>query len=498
MTSFAGIPEETRSELRTVPTIRLRELVEAEPRVDGEFVLYWMIAFRRARSNFALQHARDLASALGRPLLILEPLRVDYPWASERMHRFVVDGMGDNEVAFRKSPATYAAYVEPERGAARGLMQALAERACAVVTDDFPAFFLPRATAALAERIRVPLVAVDGNGLLPLRRARRAHPTARGFRRVIHEQAVEGLLQAPEPEPLARVELPRLSELPAELRQRWPVLARGALEDPAALLSELPIDREVAAVAARGGSRAARRRLGEFLEHDLAGYGDGRNHPDDDGASGLSHYLHFGHLGVHEVLSELEIDPDRFEPSRAGKREGFWRLSTGKEAFLDELLTWRELAYNGAAHLPGYDRYESLPDWARATLKKHASDPRPERYDIDRLAAAETQDALWNAAQRQLVRDGRMHNYLRMLWGKRILEWSARPQDAFDVMVELNNRYALDGRDPNSYAGIAWVLGRYDRPWGPERPIFGTVRFMSSRNTARKLRVKRYLERYAA
>ncbi len=145
-----------------------------------------------------------------------------------------------------------------------------------------------------------------------------------------------------------------------------------------------------------------------------------------------------------------------------------------------------------------YDQYESLPDWAQATLAKHAGDPRKFVYSLAELAAARTHDPLWNAAQRQLLADGRMHNYLRMLWGKKILEWSPSPRAALSQMIELNDKYALDGRDPNSYSGIFWTLGRYDRPWGPERPIFGTVRYMSSDNTARKLDVKGYLARHGA
>ena len=171
-------------------------------------------------------------------------------------------------------------------------------------------------------------------------------------------------------------------------------------------------------------------------------------------------------------------------------------MSEPAEAFLDQLVTWREVGYNFCAHRSDYDDYECLQDWAKATLAKHARDKRLYTYTMDEFASARTHDLLWNAAQRQLVTEGCIHNYLRMLWGKKILEWTASPEEALDIMVELNNRYALDGQDPNSYSGIFWILGRYDRPWGPERPIFGTVRYMSSANTARKLRVNSYLRGY--
>jgi deoxyribodipyrimidine photo-lyase len=172
-------------------------------------------------------------------------------------------------------------------------------------------------------------------------------------------------------------------------------------------------------------------------------------------------------------------------------------MSEGAEAFLDQLVTWRELGLNAALHLPGFTNYRSLPDWARATLDRHRRDPRETVYGLREFEAARTHDPLWNAAQRQLVAEGTIHTYLRMLWGKKILEWSASPREALAIMVELNNLYALDGRDPNSWSGIFWCLGRYDRPWGPERPIFGKIRYMSSQNTARKVRVKDYIRKYA-
>ena len=160
------------------------------------------------------------------------------------------------------------------------------------------------------------------------------------------------------------------------------------------------------------------------------------------------------------------------------------------------MVTWRELGFNMASRRDDYDQYDSLPDWSQATLKKHARDRREVVYTLDEFAAARTHDPVWNAAQTQLLREGRIHNYLRMLWGKKILEWTASPRDALEVMIELNNKYAVDGRDPNSYSGIFWCLGRYDRPWGPERPIFGTVRYMSSQNTKRKLHLEGYLKTY--
>jgi deoxyribodipyrimidine photo-lyase len=190
--------------------------------------------------------------------------------------------------------------------------------------------------------------------------------------------------------------------------------------------------------------------------------------------------------------------PGKVAPKATGSSRDWWGTSPEIESFLDELITWRELGYNMCWQRDDYDQYESLPEWAQRTLAEHAHDSRPEVYSLEQLEAAETHDDLWNASQRQLVREGRIHNYLRMLWGKKILEWSPSPRESLRVMIELNNKYALDGRNPNSYSGIFWVLGRYDRAWGPERPIFGKIRYMSSENTARKVKVTRFLEKYSA
>lgn len=237
--------------------------------------------------------------------------------------------------------------------------------------------------------------------------------------------------------------------------------------------------------------------VGSLLER----YAGERNAPGEPGTSGLSRYLHFGHIASHEIFATIAHAQawtlDRLSPTLDGRRTGWWGMSEGAEAFLDQLVTWRELGFNLCWQRDDYDRWESLPTWAQHTLEKHARDPRPLLYTADELDAGATHDRLWNAAQQELRREGRIHNYLRMLWGKKILEWTRSPQEVLAVMIELNNRYALDGRDPNSYSGICWCLGRYDHPWPPERPVFGTIRFMSSQNTARKLDVRGYVDRFA-
>lgn len=484
----------------SIPEIRMRPANNLPIRPDGEYVLYWMIAARRREWNFALQHAVEQAGRLAKPLVVLEALRCDYPWASDRLHRFILDGMADNATAFTNSAALYFPYVEPAKGDGKGLLAALAKHACLVVTDDYPAFFLPRMVAAAAAKVPVRLEQVDGNGLLPLRAADRDFPTAYAFRRFLQKELPGHLAELPAADPLDGAELPA-ARLNPEVLRRWPSAATSQLAASEPYLAGLPIDHSVAPVAIRGGAVAGIRTLLKFLADKLADYPDRRNEPEADATSGLSPYLHFGHLSAHQVFAELTAeeswDLGRLSFSVNGKRTGWWGMSAAAEAFLDQLVTWRELGFNCCAFRDDYDRFDSLPDWARATLNKHVADPRPTLYTLEEFAAGATHDPLWNAAQMQLVREGRLHNYLRMLWGKKILEWSRTPQAAAAVMIELNNRYALDGRDPNSYSGIFWCLGRYDRPWGPQRPIFGTVRYMSSANTARKVRVKDYISRYA-
>lgn len=483
-----------------VSASRIRTVADLPPAAAQRYVLYWMIASRRLEDNFALQRAAWWAAELDLPLLVFEPLRCGYRWASDRLHAFVVQGMADNARAAAAAGLSYLAYLEPAAGAGRGLLAALASDAAVVVTDDFPTFFLPRMVEAAGRTCGRRLEAVDGNGMLPMRATSTVYPTAYSFRRYLQKTLPGELDHLPMRNPAAA--LPRRPAPVAEdVLTRWPTFDPAT---PAAartrLLAALPVDHRVTESPIQGGAKAAHARLREFLATGLPRYHEDRSHPDLDVASGLSPYLHFGHISVHRVFAEVMTKDGwtrrRLSSKASGQREGWWNAGAATEAFLDECLTWREVGFNFCALRPDHEQYASLPDWARVSLDAHASDPREHLYSLEAFAAAATHDPLWNAAQRQLLREGRMHNYLRMLWGKKILEWSPTPQDALATMIELNNRYALDGRDPNSYSGIFWVLGRYDRPWAPSRPIFGVIRYMSSANTIRKLKVKRYLEAY--
>jgi deoxyribodipyrimidine photo-lyase len=489
--------------MNPTPAIRIQDCNGAPICGNGQFVLYWMIAFRRTTWNFSLQRAVEWAKRLQKPLVIFEPLRIGYRWASERLHRFVLDGMADNLERLgplKRHGIFYYPYVEPVEGHGKGLLVTLARHACVVVTDDYPSFFLPRMVRAAAQRLSVRLEQVDSNGLLPLRAADQLFVTAQSFRNFLHKQIGLHLENFPQADPLANVALPRLPSLPPAIVRRWPPVSAVQLHSAFPLLAQLAIDHSVKPVDYRGGPKTARLQLLDFLDRKLSHYGEKANQPDDDCRSGLSPYLHFGHLSSHEIFTELaqrrNWTPARLSGAAQGKREGFWGMGPSAEAFLDQLVVWRELGYNMCSQTEDHDRFESLPQWAQATLMKHASDPRPYVYSLEQWEAACTHDPLWNAAQTQLVREGRIHNYLRMLWGKKILEWSASPQQALDIMIELNNKYGVDGRDPNSFSGIFWILGRYDHPWPPERPIFGVVRYMSSHNTMRKLRLREYLAKY--
>ncbi len=493
-----------------VPTSRLRQLNRIPTNHDGDCVVYWMTAFRRLGWNFALQHAAGRARELGKPLLILEGLRCGYSWASDRIHRFVLDGMAGHAQALAGRGAGgavfYYPYVEPAPGAGSGLLEALARHACLVVADDAPVFFLPRMVATAAARLPVAVEAVDANGLLPVGAAPQVYPTAYAFRRFLQKTLPDHLGEMPAADPLAGAGLPPLGDLArkiSEITRRWPPASPELLAGRPAALAALPIDHSVPPVPElAGGEEAAGDALERFLARRLPRYGEARNDPVEEVTSGLSPYLHFGHIGSHQVLAALaereEWSPARLGADRRGAREGWWGMSREVESFLDQLVTWRELGYNMAARRPDSERYESLPEWAQATLARHARDPRPELYGLADFEAGRTHDEIWNAAQGQLAGEGRIHNYLRMLWGKKVLHWSETPQQALAHLIELNNKYALDGRNPNSSSGIFWCFGRYDRPWAPERPIFGSVRYMSSESTRRKFKVDRYVERWAA
>ncbi|HCH66852.1 MAG: deoxyribodipyrimidine photolyase [Deltaproteobacteria bacterium] len=478
----------------TVPATRIRRLGSHPIRPAGQHVVVYMTATRRITHNYALQRGVELAIEHSVPLVILEALRCGYQYASDRIHAFVLQGMAEHAAALAPLPVLYHPWVEPQPGAGKGLLAAWADHAVAVVADDHPGFFYPRMLRAAARQVSCAFEAVDSVGLMPLSVSPKPYARAHDFRRFFQKTAVPHLEQPPQAAPLDQLptDHPTLPAIPSHIAERWPAASAALLSADPAALKALPIDHTVAPVPLVGGTQAARSRWQQFFEQELPRYTAGRRVMQADRSSGLSPWLHFGHISPHELFDDIvsrygAVPADDVRP--AGKRHGWWGLPEDVEAFLDELVTWREVGHHFLHHVPNAHEYDTLPAWARKTLEEHADDPRPQIVSVEDLAAGRSPDPLWNAAQLQLVRDGRMHNYLRMLWGKRILEWTAHPRDALAVMLELNDRFALDGRDPNSISGITWVLGRFDRAWGPERPIYGKIRYMSSLNTAKKLKV---------
>jgi deoxyribodipyrimidine photo-lyase len=480
--------------------LRVTEANRQPVRTDGRYVLYWMTSARRTTWNWGLQRAVEWAVHLQRPLVVFEPLRCGYRWACDRFHAFVMQGMADNASACAEAGATYLPYVEDAPGHGHGLLEHLAGLACVVVADEYPCFFLPRMVTAAAATAPVRLETVDGNGLLPLRATTTASATAYAFRRILQKALRPHLEAMPMAEPLKRAPRLPVPTLPEGWGRRWQAADATLLIGDTTALARLPIDHRVGVVAARGGTMAAAQRLARFIADGLHRYHEDRNEVDNSAASGLSPWLHFGHLSAHQVVATVLAHegwtPQRLGAKADGKREGWWGVRSGAEGFLDELVTWRELGHHYCFHRPAHETWEDLPGWARTSLELHAADPREHLYTLDQFADARTHDPLWNAAQRELRQDGRMHNYLRMLWGKKVLEWTRHPREALAILTELNNRYAVDGRDPNSSSGIAWCFGRFDRPWAPERPVFGQIRYMSSASTSKKLRLKGYLAKY--
>jgi deoxyribodipyrimidine photo-lyase len=474
---------------------RLRRLNAAAMRAGGDYVLYWMQAYRRFERNHALEYAARCAGELGKPLVVYEGLRLDYPWASARLHGFVLEGMAGNVKEAVRLGLHYWPFVETPRTPAQGLLTRLSARAALVVTDDFPCFIVPGQSQALAQRVEVPAFAVDSNGLVPLSLLGAPVATAAHLRPRLHKAFAEAWAHRT-PQTLS---LPRAATKPLDA----PFELWRPPSDLDAFLQSLPIDASVRPVASTPGGRAsARAQLAGFVTQRLRGYAGHRSEPaspTDGHASGLSPYLHFGHIGIEEVAEAVlgpEYSADELRVHNGGKREGYFGDDADVNGFLDEALTWRDVGFHWhwTRRKDADSLGAALPPWAFATLQKHASDTRAFVYTPEQWEAAATHDPLWNAAQRELVTTGTLHNYLRMLWGKKVLEWSRTPEEAYSTLVHLNNKYALDGRDPNSWSGILWCFGLFDRPWAPERNALGVLRYMSSANTARKFRLGRYFD----
>lgn len=456
-----------------ISDLRIHAAGEPGPRPGAELVLYWIQTTHRAHDSPALDFAVEQANALGLPLLVYHGLRHDYPWASDRLHTFILESAADLYREFETRGIQYAFYLERGPGPAEGSpLVALAERAALVVTDWFPTFIVPRQVRRLRERTGTPVVAVDGCTIVPLRYHEKEYLSAAAFRPRIRAALPDYLPRGAEPEPRIR----RRVELPFDPAVPGSPAAIGRL------VAECAIDHAVPpSLRFRGGPVAARERLRRFLSEGLPRYALERSDPNAEATSMLSPYLHFGNLSPREVL--------------LAAREAGPAASVAR--FEDELVTWRELAFNFVHWNRRHRTVEAIPPWAREELRRGESDPRPARYTEEELEQARTGDELWNAAQQAYRRDGWMHNTLRMLWGKAVLQWTADAAEALRILEHLNNKYALDGRDPASYGGIHWIFGKFDRPFY-RRPVYGTVRYQSLRAAADKFDVPAYLRRYTS
>lgn len=446
---------------------RIRVVRDGETDPEGRCVFHWMQRCQRGTDNAALDLAIDLANRLRLPVVSVFGLTADYPGANLRHYRFLADGLAETRDELERRGVPMLVRIGQPHQVVLAASNEM--RPALVVGDENPVRIGQAWRSSLARSLAVPFTCVDSDVVVPTSLFPREEYAARTIRPKIHKVWHQYLKSSMNP----RVEFPwNRSDVP-----------RGERLDPGVLLERLGVGGVAEVKGYRGGPTEAGRRLERFVNERLPRYATERNEPSPSMTSELSAHLHFGQIGpVTIALRVLES---------GAPRESI-------DAYLEELIVRRELAINFVARNPDYDRIEGCPAWARATLKKHETDPRPVLYTPDQLEASETHDPIWNAAQTEMVLTGRMHNSLRMYWAKKILEWSPDAATAFDVAIRLNDTYELDGRDPNGYAGVAWAIGgKHDRPW-PERPIFGTVRTMTYDGIRRKLDADAYLARIRA
>lgn len=454
-----------------VPPERTRRLNERAERAGADFVLYWLQVYHRALQNWALTAAIEAANRLELPLVVYHGLGCTYPHANDRIHRFILEGVADLPERFARRGIRYHFYLRQRASDPNDLLYRLARRAALVVTDDFPAFFLPAQTARVAGKLDLPLWAVDSNGIVPLARIPGEQYGAYTLRPKIRRVLPEHFAPVPEPT-LRRDSLGITLDVPESRITRAALAARIAASD---------IDHGVApSPVYHGGYHEARQRLDRFIAGPLHSYAAARNQPGAETTSRLSPYLHFGQISVQEVALAVR------DATRAPQEQ--------RDAFLEELIVRRELAFNFCRFNPHHRSLAALPPWAHATLTAHSGDPRPHTYSPEAFEGARTHDELWNAIQAELLTTGLMFGYYRMFWGKKIIEWSRTPAEAQETMIWLHEKYALDGRNANTYSNILWCFGKHDRPWA-ERSVFGKVRYMSRAGMEAKTDVAGYVER---
>jgi len=426
-------------------------------------VVYWMSRDQRVEDNWALLYARELADQLHRPLAVVLALAPRFLEATLRHYEFMLAGLEEVEQDLRRLHIPFFLLLDSADRAIPGFADK--HDIAALVTEFAPLRINRQWQQQVIDRISVPFYRVDAHNIVPCTAASdKQEYAAYTIRKKIHRLLPEFLTDIP------RMHRPKAA---------WPDDLRPV--DWSAVRKSLRVDTSIPPVAwLSPGPAAAHRVLDGFLAKRLPLYADRRNDPNAAAQSDLSPYLHFGQISAQRVA----LTAQRYD-----------RDIGSQEAFLEQVIVRRELSDNFCWYNDHYDSFDSFPDWGKKTLDQHRSDPRTYLYSPEQFERAETHDPLWNAAQTEMVVTGKMHGYLRMLWAKKILEWSLSPEEAVRVAVTLNDRYSLDGRDPNGYAGIAWSIGGvHDRPWF-EREIFGKVRFMSSPGAARKFDVPGYIAR---
>ncbi|HSK99380.1 MAG TPA: deoxyribodipyrimidine photo-lyase [Rubrobacteraceae bacterium] len=449
--------------MKEIQEERIRRLNDRDVR-EGDYVLYWMQEAQRARCNHALEYAVQRANELRQPLLVVFGLTTDYPESNLRHHAFMLEGLKDAAQALEERGIQLAV----RSGSPDEVALGFADNASMIVCDMSYLRLQKRWRERVAKSARCLVVQVETEVVVPVELAsdKREH-AARTLRPKIREH-FDGFLIELEPTGL---EKPSLDLETSGLD----------LSNIGAILDAMEIDRTVAPVSHlyKGGTSEAERILARFIETGIGTYADHRNQPQTDDVSHMSKYLHFGH--VSPVYVALEI-------------RGSGGPDEDVDSYLEELVVRRELSMNFCHYTPDYDAYSCLPKWARKTLQEHKDDKREYVYSRAQLESAETHDEYWNAAMKEMVHTGYMHNHMRMYWGKKILEWSNTPQYAYKTTLYLNNKYFVDGRDANSYANVAWVFGQHDRGW-KERRVFGKVRYMSAGGLDRKAKPAQYVEK---
>lgn len=433
-------------------------------RRDARYVLYWMQASQRTDLNHALEHAILRGNELDLPVVACFGLMDDYPEANERHYAFMLEGLRDVDAALRERGIRLVV----SHGSPPEVALKWSRDAALVVCDRGYLRHQRRWRDRVADEAPVRVEQVESDVVVPVETASgKFEVAARTLRPKIHRHWERFLVDL-------RPGVPRHASL------RLPLEGDFDPRQPNAILEKLRIDRGVTRVECfTGGQVEALRRLEAFVALRLVGYAKGRSDPAADQVSTLSPYLHFGNIAPVRIALAAR--------ARAGvPRDDL-------DALLEELVVRRELACNLCLFNDAYDRYDGIPVWAKRTLAEHERDRRAHLYDDEQLQAARTHDEYWNAAQRQMNLAGYMHNYMRMYWAKKILEWSPSPGVGFERTLRLNNRLFLDGRDPNSYAGVGWTYGTHDRPWAPPRPVFGMVRYMAASGLERKFDIDRYV-----